>query len=344
MPSYILLIMQDKSLAIIAYQNCLASSITLPCEMLNAALEVEALVHRENLKKTSKGIKVYASNKSTLCAGNVTIQRDDHPKNLSNPSLVILPAIWRNPMNVIRREGHLKPMLRKWSEQGAMICAVGSSSGFLAEAGLLNGKVATTHWSQMDRFRQRYNQVTFKSDFLITQSDNLFCASSVNSVADLMIYFIEELFNAGIAKKVEGNFSPEIRKPYSSSLFRQGHSTRHSDEDIVRLQHWLHENFRQTFSASDMAAMVGISTRTLNRRFKSSLDTTPVEYVTRLKINHAQELLKHSNLTNSEIAIECGFNSTSYFSSAFKKANSTSPSNYRRMVKAKLFSPELIET
>jgi len=266
------------------------------------------------------------------------IHSDTHPRDLQSPELVILPAIWRNPLSVIKREYYLLERLKAWNSEGSLICAVGSSSGFLAEAGLLENKAATTHWSQMERFRRRYSQVEFKTDFLITQAENIFCASSVNSVADLMIYFIEELFSADIAKKVEANFSPEIRKPYSSSFFRQGHSSRHTDEDIIRLQHWLHENFKHAVTAAEMADMFGMSTRTLNRRFKNSLESTPLEYIGQLKIDHARELLKHSNLSNNEIAIECGFNNASYFSSSFKKANGTSPSNYRKMVKAKLFS------
>lgn len=330
--------MNEKQLAIVAYDNCLASSITLPCEMLNAAFEANAVQQKEFRDTRQTGTKIYAARKKVTCAGQVVIHSDTHPRELHSPDLVILPAIWRNPLSVIKRERYLLDLLRGWDSNGSLICAVGSSSGFLAEAGLLENKAATTHWSQMERFRRRYAQVAFKTDFLITQSGNIFCASSVNSVADLMIYFIQELFNADIAKKVEANFSPEIRKPYSSSLFRQGHSSRHTDEDIIRLQHWLHENFKQAVTATEMANMLGMSTRTLNRRFKHSLDRTPIEYITQLKIDHARELLKHSNLSNNEIAMECGFNNASYFSNSFKKANGTSPSNYRKMVKAKLFS------
>ncbi len=332
--------MTPHNLAIIAYDSCLASSVTLPAEMLSAACDVHRATRRSDPAQEQSSCGIFGRKRRIQCAGSILLGSEDHPKTLDKPELVILPAIWRNPTTVILRETYLIPLLQEWAEVGTRICAVGTSSGFLAEAGLLDNKVATTHWSQLERFQRRYPRVKFKPDFLITQSENIFCVSSVNSVADLVVYFIEELFDAETAKKVEANFSPEIRKPYSSSLFREGEFSRHSDEDIVRLQHWLHENFRQKVTAATLADMLGISTRSLNRRFRQSLETTPVEYVTRLKLQHARELLKHSNLTSHEIAMECGFNDASYFSARFKHDSGVSPMDYRAMVKAKLFTAD----
>jgi len=321
-------------IAFVTYDNCLSSSIGLPMEMVRAANDVSAARNHTHHDLPA----VYGSKHRIQCSGGLEIVTQAHPQKLATPDLIILPAIWRNPLLVIRKNRYLTPLLQDWDKRGIKICAVGSSSFLLAEAGLLDKRAATTHWSQFDLFARRYPRVQLQKDFLITQSKNLYCVASVNAVADLMIHFIELLFEASIAKKVEANFSPEVRSSYATSLFNEDSHSRHSDEDIVRLQYWLNENFKQEISNSVMADMLGISTRSLNRRFKTTTGESPLTYLRKLKVEHAKELLKKSNLSVTDIAAQCGYNDTSYFCSCFKAVTTMQPSVYRSAVKAKLFT------
>ena len=332
------------NIAFIAFDNCLASSICLPYEMLNAASE-SALASpklRRQLIPTSRShdqaIQILGKNRRIHCAGAMTLNTSAHPNTIENADLIILPAIWRNPLAVMNKNRYLMNLLKQWNEKGIMLCAVGTSSCFFAEAGLLNQRPATTHWAFFDYFQKKYPQVQLKRDFLLTRSDNIYCAGSVNSVADLIIYFIEKLFDKSIAKKVETNFSPEIRRSYTSSMYNEQQHNRHSDEDIVRLQNWLDENHANAIDINDMKNMLGISTRSLNRRFKEATQQTPLQYLTALRIKHASELLKQSNLSIFEIAQETGFSDANYFSTLFKKHSAMSPMRYREAVKGKLFS------
>ena len=322
------------TIALIAYDHCLSSSISLPMEMLNAAADANRVLNNTDTPPP----KIYGSNRKINCAGGLTILTDSHPRNIETPDLVILPAIWRNPLTVIRQQRFLLELLKKWHDQGAMLCAVGTSSCFFAEAGLLDKRPATTHWAHFDAFQKRYPTVQLQKDFLITRSQNIYCAGSVNSVADLIIYFIGNLYGADIASRVEANFSPEIRQSYAKSMFNEGESSRHADEDIVRLQHWLNENFSQKITSENMAKMLGISVRTLNRRFNVATRQTPQHYLRKIRLEHAKELLKETNLSVAEIAEQAGLNDSSYFSSLFKRFVSVSPSDYREAVKSKMFS------
>jgi transcriptional regulator GlxA family with amidase domain len=80
--------------------------------------------------------------------------------------------------------------------------------------------------------------------------------------------------------------------------------------------------------------------RTLNRRFKTAVGQTPLEYLQEVRMNAARELLKTSNLSINEIADKVGYQDTGYFSSLFKKIFSTTPNAYRATVSGKLFSAE----
>jgi len=322
------------NIALIGYDNCLSSSISLPLEMLNAAADMHAAAQRQRPQTP----KIYAQQRSIHCAGSLSIQATGHPREIKRAKLIILPAIWRNPQVVIRENRFLLPLLQQWQQSGAMLCAVGTSSSFLAAAGLLDQRPATTHWAHAELFQKRYPTVQLKKDFLITRSENLYCASSVNSVADLMIYFIEKIYGRSTAQRVESNFSPEVRQSYATNMYSEGEHARHSDEDIVRLQHWLNENHQQALKAEDMANMLGISTRTLNRRFKIATRQSPQKYLQQLRIQHAKELLKKTNLSIAEVAEQVGYHDISNFGGAFKRHMGMPPRNYRESVKSKLFS------
>ena len=322
------------NIAFIAYNNCLSSSISLPIEMLNAANDASRVIDGGHATTPV----IYGSAKKIHCAGGLQLHTEEHPRAIVKPDLVILPAIWRNPLMVISENRYLLALIQQWHERGVMLCAVGTSSCFFAEAGLLDKRTATTHWAYFDNFQKRYPTVQLQRDFLITRSNNIYCAGSVNSVADLIIYFIENLFSSENARRVEANFSPEIRQSYAKSMYTEGEHSRHRDEDIVRLQYWINENFGQDISGSAMAKMLGISVRSLNRRFSNATHQTPHAYLRKIRLDHAKELLKQSNLSVADIAEQIGFNDNSHFCSTFKRYTSVTPGEYREAVKSKLFS------
>jgi transcriptional regulator GlxA family with amidase domain len=133
--------------------------------------------------------------------------------------IVYLPGLWRNPRPVVRRHPQLLAWLREQYQNGALISAVGTGCCFLAEAGLLDGKAATTHWHYFDQFQKDYPKVMLKRQHFITRAGSLYCAASVNSLADLTVHFIQRLYGKAIASHVERHFSHEIRRAYESSGF-----------------------------------------------------------------------------------------------------------------------------
>jgi transcriptional regulator GlxA family with amidase domain len=252
--------------------------------------------------------------------------------------LIYIPGLWRNPRPIIKKNPGLLDWLREEHQNGALISAVGTGCCFLAEAGLLNGKAATTHWHYFDQFQKNYPLTQLKRQYFITRAGNLYCAASVNSLADLTVHFIQRLFGKEIANHVERHFSHEIRQAYdTNSFFEQGHSS-HPDEDIIQTQIWLQDNYFRQIIISQLAEKFSMSTRTLNRRFKAALQKSPIEYLQEIRINTAKDLLKTSNLSIGEIAEKVGYQDSGFFSALFFKHLATTPTAYRETVRAKLFS------
>src|SRR5690606_12052925 len=188
----------------------------------------------------------------------------------ANSDIIYLPALWRNPRPVLQKATGLIEWLQQQHQNGAIICAVGTGCCFMAEAGLLDDKVATTHWHYFDQFQSDYPRVHLKRQHFITRANNLYCAASVNSLADLTVYFIQRLMGKSIASHVERHFSHEIRRSYESTAFYDDATHPHPDEEIVQAQSWLRDNYTRQIAAKDIATRFGMSERTLNRRFKNA--------------------------------------------------------------------------
>jgi transcriptional regulator GlxA family with amidase domain len=176
-----------------------------------------------------------------------------------------------------------------------------------------------------------------KKDFFITQSENMYCAASINSLADLTVFFIREMYSSEIAHHVERHFSHEIRRPYESLRYFEGSYDQHSDESILQAQLWLRDHYAEQVKLQDLAAHCGMSMRTLNRRFKKSTGLTPLKYLQETRLGVARELIQSTNLSIGEIAYRVGYTDLGHFTALFKTLFDATPHEYRTTVRAKLF-------
>lgn len=324
-------------IAFLLYPRALLSSITLPTEMLTAADHVYRIHGHE---QTRLHIKVATPDGEPVTpAGVLSIQPNCRLDDLSQGiDLLYLPALWRNPIPVLKRYRQIIPLLQHLALHQTLICAVGTGSCFAAEAGLLDHRPATTHWYFMEAFSCRYPNVQLKRQHLITRAGNLYCAGSVNSVADLTSHFIERFYDASVARQVEAHFSPEIRRSYRQHGYVEGEANLHHDEAIIDAQQWLHDRVTTALNFSNLANQLNMSQRTLNRRFKRATGVSPGRYLQQLRLEHARELLRDSNLSVTEIAAKVGYQDVGYFSTLFRAQMALSPTAYRKSVRGKLFS------
>jgi transcriptional regulator GlxA family with amidase domain len=262
---------------------------------------------------------------------------DCHFSDIRHSDWLILPALWRSPLTLIKRHPQLIPWLQDTVSADNIIFAIGTSSYLLAEAGLLDHKPATTHWHYLKDFRKRYPRVELKANYLITQANNIYCAGSVNSGADLVIHLLGKLYGDAIARLVEGQFSPEIRRSFENHAYAQHETNIHQDEIIIAAQEWLRAHSAEQISLCTLASQLDLSTRTFNRRFKQATQIAPGDYLQNLRLNNARELLRTSNLSISEVAAQAGYPDSSYFCARFKKVMGLTPLSYRKAARGKLF-------
>lgn len=321
-------------IAFVLCEQILATSVALPAEMLRAAADLALARQRQPLPDIAF---VATHNGPFTSRSGIPLQANSGLDSTAY-DLIFLPALWRNPQTVIRQHASVLPWLQQQHKQGALIGAAGTGVCFLAASGLLNQRPATTHWFYLDQFAAQYPAVDLKPQYLITRAGNLYCAASINALADLTVHFIRHFYGSSIASHVERHFSHEARKSYEHVTYREDDSERHHDEDIIQIQLWLHQHHAQSVQLADVAKQFGMSLRNFNRRFLSATGKTPLRYLQGLRIEEGRDLLGNSNLSIAEIAEKVGYQDSSHFTRLFRDFFSITPQDYRKSMRSKLFA------
>jgi len=223
----------------------------------------------------------------------------------------------------------LVEFLGKLKRATQIIGSNSTGSFFLAEAGLLDGKTATTHWGLIDTFKQRYPKVNLIEDSLLTHDSNLLCDGGGLAWFDLGLHLIElfcdhdtavgsaKTFILDTGRSIQMSYSPLISNRY------------HNDETVYQIQQYIDANFNSGLSIARLCEQFGLTHRTLIRRFKAAAGLTPIEYIQQVRLNAACKYLVQTNKTVDEITHAIGYSDISSFTKLFKKHMGLAASHYR---------------
>ena len=232
-----------KHVTIIAVPKSLGSTVTIPLEMLSAANDM-ARSRRQLDKLVTIDLASGTDATELVLSGGMRIKCHTTLESISNSDLIFIPGIWGNPRSSLPK---LKPMMNWLVQQytaGSTLCSIVTGSYFLAEAGLLQGRSATTHWRFFDEFTQRYPNIKLQRKRFITSDERLYCTGSINAVRDLMLHFVEQLYGDSIAREIARQFTHELKRSYESLLLNEDQQRSHHDEEIIKVQEWLDQNYQ----------------------------------------------------------------------------------------------------
>lgn len=328
-------------IAFVITPHMLATSMTNAYELFYAACQA------------ARAMRLPNTGDNELELVKVAIQRDriSLPSGLSiSPDatldealfdMIYLPALWRNPRPVVRQNRAIVDWVRWQYEHGAIINSTGTGVCFIAEAGLLDDKPATTHWHHFDQFAEDYPAVELKRQHFITNAGRIYCAASINAQTDLTLHHVHRLFGQQVSEHLTRHFSHEVRQPFDRLSFTAQENSNHPDEIVLQAQIWMQDHLNKAaLSMRKLAELFGMSQRNFTRRFKSATNMTPVQYLQSRRLSEARELLRSSNLSIKEIAYRVGYVDVSYFTKLFKEFSSITPKEYRTSIRAKLFSSD----
>ena len=223
--------------------------------------------------------------------------------------------------------------LRNAARQNLFIGGLDAAPYLLAEAGLLDGHRATTHWDDLEDFRFRYPRVEVVPERYVLDRNRITTSGSLPSF-DFMLDFIRQRNGLKLAMNVSGNFLYDQARPASEPQYMIATSSidrlHPKIKNVIKL---MEQSLHNPLTVGVLASSAGLSERSLLRRFRAALDMSPHQYYRSLRLDAARRMLDNSDLNMTEIAITCGFNSRSSFTRAFKKEFELSPSKHRTLNK-----------
>lgn len=216
---------------------------------------------------------------------------------------------------------------------GALVCSTCSGAVLLAEAGLLDGGDAASHWSMAALFRDRYPEVRFRPERILCSSGRdgkLITTGGASSWQDLALYLIGRFCGAEEAARIAHLFllgdRGQGQLPFSSMI----RPRKHSDPVIGAMQEWLAENYAMASPVSALVIRSGLAERTFKRRFSAATGYTPIEYVQALRIEEAKQMLEREDRPIDEIAAIVGYEDPTFFRRIFKRSAGVTPAQYRQ--------------
>lgn len=215
----------------------------------------------------------------------------------------------------------------------ARLASVCTGAAALGEAGLLDGRVCTTHWSLIAHMQHRYPLAKVQDGVLFAQDGNITTSAGIASGMDMALSLIEQehgpLFTARVARYLvlymrrDGSHGQQsIYLDYRTHL----HSGVHQVQD-----HLSQQPGRRT-TLSELAALVKLSPRGLSKAFRQHTGLTPLEYQQKLRLELAKQLMHNPKLTLEGIAERCGFEDARHFRRIWKESFGTSPSVSRTQI------------
>ena len=244
--------------------------------------------------------------------------------------LVVLHALWGDPESTLQEQTALWPVLRKWHEAGIPILAYTTGSFLLAEAGLLDNRICTTHWHQHQRFEKRYPNVDFRKERYITATGELYCTAGMNAATEVIVHLLSRLSCPEVAKAIEEMFLIDFRREYASEFIAVGGQTYHHDDSILLVQQWMEIHFPTPINLAQLADRANMSLRTFKRRFKDATGETPMQFLQILRLEQGKDMLRHTHRNVAEVAWSIGYEDPGHFNRLFKRHFGTTPARWRK--------------
>lgn len=251
-------------------------------------------------------------------------------RDIRRTDIIILQAPGWDVLAPVTRDPLLIAWLRKWHARGAYIAGICTGVASLAEAGILDGHQATTHWGVAHVLRERYPKVRWRTDQFVTEDRGVFCSGGIYASLDLSLYLVEKFCGHEVALQCAKSLLVSMPRSRQSGYSVAPLSRPHSDDRIRRAEEYLQQHFSRGVSIGQLARQVAMSPRNLIRRFKSATGRLPGAYLQMLRISAAREMLERGGSAVQEICAKIGYADVGFFRAVFKRHTGMTPAEYRR--------------
>ncbi|MCZ0984637.1 GlxA family transcriptional regulator [Streptomyces diastatochromogenes] len=315
--------MLERRVVVVVYTGAMALDITGPIEVFDTAnrllgpsgtpYRTEFVSADAPLVRMSSGVVVGAS---PLEAGQGPIDT------------LLVPGGWS--LDTALRDRALVSWIGRAAARSRRVASVCGGSFLLAEAGLLDGRRATTHWAYSEAMACRYPDVTVDAEPIFVWDGPFVTSAGVSTGIDMALALVEADHGAALALETARFLVLFLKRHGGQSQYSALLDAQLADHPPIRAaQEWILGNLDNPLPVAEIARQANMSLRNFARVFRREVGTTPGQYVERTRIARARELLETTDLTISQIAGRCGFAAPETFFRSFGRTLGLTPREYR---------------
>lgn len=221
-------------------------------------------------------------------------------------------------------------VVRDAYERGATVLTLCTGAFVAAEAGILDGRRATTHWRHAATMRERFPAVDVQPDAVFVDEGRIITSAGTAAAVDASLHLVARLFGARAAATIARSMVVPPVRDGGQVQYASGPVAERRAETLAPLVDWMSAHLDDEHSVSSLARRANLSERTFARRFRDELGTTPGSWLTSQRVRRAQQLLEATDLGLDTVAQEAGFGTAALLRHHFSKVLGTTPSAYRK--------------
>ena len=273
--------------------------------------------------------------------GGLSIAPETCINDVVHADIVIVPTSGLQLDEKLIENSALLPWLRRHYAAGAYVAGVCMGAAYLAEAGLLDGKRATTHWAAADDIMRRWPKVDWQPSLFVTEDRRVLCSGGLTAAADVSLYLVEKLCGHEIAVQTAKALLLAMPRTHQSGYAVLPLSPPHADDRVHAVEAFLQERYGETHANEALAGMAGMSERAFLRRFKAATGRTPAAYLQAVRVEAAKVMLEREAFPVQQVSESVGYQDASFFRALFKRETGMTPAEYRaRFASSGMRSPE----
>ncbi len=317
-----------RRIVLVAFENAQILDVTGPLEIFSGASR--KLAAERPSEPPPYAIEIAALRRGPLrCSSGLRVVAD---RSLAEVRGAVDTLLVAGGMGVEAALGDVRysSAIRRIAARARRVASVCTGAFLLAEAGLLDGRQATTHWEVCDRLASRYPRVRVDPNPIFVRDGSVYSSAGVTAGMDLALALVEEDLGREIALHVARQMVLFLRRPGGQSQFSAQLAMQQADREPVRdLQTWIADHPDADLSVDRLASRAAMSPRNFARVFRREIGATPGRFVERVRVEAARRRLEESSHGVDAIATQCGFGTAESMRRAFLRTLRVSPSAYR---------------
>ncbi|SIQ85675.1 GlxA family transcriptional regulator [Aquipseudomonas alcaligenes] len=264
-----------------------------------------------------------------------TLQTEVALEQVARTDLVLIPGFLFTLREALPGFHRYRDWLRQQHAQGAVLAAMCTATFMLAEADLLDGTRATTHWAFAELFRRRYPDALLDERQILCEDNRLISSGGASAAMDLLLHLVRRFASLELAQLCSRYLLIDNVRSEQSSYVLWSMPKSHGDADILRVQNWLDEHFGQPLLIDELAVRFGFGVRNFKRRFKEATGYTPLAYLQTLRLEKAKQLLETTRMSLDSITFAVGYEDSNSFRRLFQQRVGLLPAAYRKKFQAR---------